>query len=442
MARGLVGASILVALAVVAGLAQGDVDSVRMRVEKRFALLPIANGVVLTPRFKTDVRSIEVADSAISIDGTPVSGGELKQRLGADADLVLQVSYLDPAVRRTLANAPAATPPPAPPGTSGTTLELPPIPDQPLRRTRRRDDVVRIGGSVSIDSDESVEGDVVVIGGHANVNGQVDGELVVVGGSATLGPEADIGRDVTVVGGGLSRDPGAVIRGKVQDVGFGGVPWRRGEWSRWGDWDWNPMDGLYPIAKFMGTLMRMGLLMLLAGLVILVARTPVEQISERAMAEPGKSWITGFLIEILFVPVLVMTIFVLLISIIGIPLLILVPFAIVAAMVVFLLGFTGVAFALGKVLQARAEQLRGRPYLATFVGITTILTPLLLARLINLTGGFVDGLGFIVGLLLLVGFVSEYMAWTFGLGAAVLAWFGRSRPVTSVPAIPSPTVST
>jgi hypothetical protein len=441
MAKALIAAPLLIVLAAVAGSAQGDVNSVRMRVEKRFVVLPIGNGVVLTPRFSTDVRSIEVADSTIAIDGNPVSGGELKQRLGDDAALVLQVSYLDPATRRTLAagqSAPAL--PPADP--TAVTVDPRSTADVPVRRARRRDDVVRIGGSVSIDADESVEGDVVVIGGSASVDGQIDGELVVVGGSATLGPQADIGRDVTVVGGGLSRSPTAVIRGKVQDVGFGGVPWRRGDWGGWGDWDWNPMQGLYPFGRFMGTLMRMGLLMLLAGFVILVARTPVELISERATAEPGKSWVIGFLIEILFVPVLVLTIVVLAVSIIGIPLLVLVPFAIVGTMVVFLVGFTGVAYALGGVLQTRVEQLRDRPYLATFVGIMAILSPLLIARLINLTEYLVGGLGFIAGTFILVGFVSEYMAWTFGLGAAILAWFGRPRPVAPVPAPPLPTITT
>jgi hypothetical protein len=133
---------------------------------------------------------------------------------------------------------------------------------------------------------------------------------------------------------------------------------------------------------------------------------------------------------------------VLAVSIIGIPLLVLVPFAIVGTMVVFLVGFTGVAYALGGVLQTRVEQLRDRPYLATFVGIMAILSPLLIARLINLTEYLVGGLGFIAGTFILVGFVSEYMAWTFGLGAAILAWFGRPRPVAPVPAPPLPTITT
>ena len=71
--------------------------------ESRFEVLPIANGVVLTPRFRTAVKSIELSDSTIAIDGTPVTGSELRERLGNDAELVLQLSYLTPAARRALA---------------------------------------------------------------------------------------------------------------------------------------------------------------------------------------------------------------------------------------------------------------------------------------------------------------------------------------------------
>ena len=345
-------------LAVVAGSAQSDVNSIRARLEKRFEILPIANGIVLTPRFRSAVRSIEISDSTIAVDGAPVTGSELRQRLGDDADAVLQLSYLDPQARRNLARGqdqPATKPvEPIAPALDPDSTQDPP----PTRRARRRDDVVRIGGSVSIAADESVRGDVVVIGGSATVDGQVDGELVVVGGSARLGPQADIRRDVTVVGGGLSRDPKAVIRGRVQEVGFGG-PLGFGDWSWRRNWGgWNPMDGIYPIARFVGTLVRIALLALLTALVLFVARTPVEQIADRVAAEPVKSWIVGFLAEILFVPVLVLTVVVLAISIIGIPLLLLVPVAIVAGIVALLVGFTGVAYHLGRVVQNRVDALR------------------------------------------------------------------------------------
>jgi hypothetical protein len=239
-----------------------------------------------------------------------------------------------------------------------------------------------------------------------------------------------------VVGGGIRRHANAVINGKMQEIGFDamfGPNWGpRDAWARW-----NPMGAFYPFARFMGTLVRVGLLMLLAGLVLLVARTPVEQIADRAAMEPVKSWAVGFLAEILFVPLLVFTVVVLAISVIGIPLLVLVPVAIVALMVVFLVGFTGVAYQIGRLLEVRVDWLRARPYGATLAGIILILSPLLVARLLGLSGAG----GFIVWLLVAAGFVAEYIAWTTGLGAAALTRFGRSTPPSQIVSQP-PMMST
>jgi hypothetical protein len=295
--------------------------------------------------------------------------------------------------------------------------------------------VVKIGGSVKVASDERVTDDVVVVGGSADVDGQVDGDLVVVGGSATLGPNADIRSDVTVVGGALNQDPKAYIGGKVQNVGFGEIPFG-GDWGRHRSWrNWDPIGRFRPVGRFMGTAVRVGLLMLFSALVLFIARTPVERIAERAAAEPLKSWVVGFLAEILFVPLLIMTVFVLLVSIIGIPLLVLVPLAIVGAMLAFLVGFTGVAYYVGGLLQSHVEQLRARPYAATLAAILLIVSPLLLARIVGLTGE----LGFIVGILVAVGMVVEYLAWTTGLGAAALVRFAKPThpPVEVMP--PAPT---
>jgi hypothetical protein len=122
-----------------------------------------------------------------------------------------------------------------------------------------------------------------------------------------------------------------------------------------------------------------------------------------------------------------MTAVVLAISIIGIPLLVLLPVAIVALLVVMLVGFTGVAYHIGRLLQDKVDVLRTRPYAATFTGILLIVSPVLLARLVGLTGD----LRFIVWPIAAVGFLLEYAVWTAGLGAAALARFNR-------PALPPP----
>ena len=410
--------------------ARTDGQDLGSRARQRFQILPLRNGVALMPRFRSAVRSIEISGGTIAVDGDTVTGAELRQKLGPDTDLVLQLSYLDPSSLRGLLGPGTATRPA--PETPGSNPQTP-----STRTTTRRGSVVRFGGDVTIPEDETVTDDVVVIGGNAVVDGQVDGDLVVIGGTARLGPRAAIRRDVKIVGGTLVRDPGALVGGRVEEVGVGGGahfsrPWfRRGSFGRlW------PFGGISPGVRFMGTLVRVALLVLLVWIVVLVAETPVERIAERAAAEPVKSWVIGCLAELLFVPVLILTVVMLAISIIGIPLLPLVPLALVALFVVFLVGFTGVTHWIGRRAGGDTDRSSRRPYLTTLVGIAVILSPLLLGRLVGLTGS----LGFLATGLIVVGLLVEYVTWTLGFGAAALVRFGRplhssarSQPPQSMP---------
>ena len=89
MARAFVAAPIFLMLVVLGASAQSHVDELRSRLESRFEIVPIANGVVLTPRFRTSIKSVELSSSTIAIDGAPVTGQELHDRLGNDAALIL-----------------------------------------------------------------------------------------------------------------------------------------------------------------------------------------------------------------------------------------------------------------------------------------------------------------------------------------------------------------
>ena len=397
------------------------------RIERRYDVLPLQNGLALRPKDRVrDVRSIELSDGAIAINGAPVTGSELRARVGADADLLLQLSYLEPAARRALfglaegTETPAAREEPAP---EAATPEAAPAARRP-ERTRHSGTQMRIGGSVRVETDEAVE-DVVVIGGSAHVDGQVDGEVVVIGGVAVLGPHADVRRDVTIVGGVLKRDPGARVGGKVNAIGFGSTgvgigplrrglvlsPFRRG-------------FGLSPFLSLAATLVRLALLCLLVCLVLLVASGLVEKVADHAAAEPWKAGFVGLLAQILFLPVLVVTIVVLAVSIIGIPLLVLLPFAMIGLLVVGLVGFTAVAYGVGRRVERQLGGASEQPYLAALTGLVVLLSPVLLARLVGLGGGILGVASF--GLVL-IGFLVEYLAWTVGFGAAALARFG-SRP--------------
>jgi hypothetical protein len=178
-----------------------------------------------------------------------------------------------------------------------------------------------------------------------------------------------------------------------------------------------------------GTLTRLAILCLLAALVILIGHRYAERAGDRATREPLKAGATGFLSQLLFVPLLVITILVLVVTIIGIPFLLLLPFVFVALGVVFVVGFAGVAERLGQAVSGRTGWSTSNPYATTSLGIALIMLPTLLSRLIGLAGGMLFPMSFGLGV---IGWLVEYLAWTIGFGALALTRFDRdSRPVTS-----------
>jgi hypothetical protein len=412
--------------------AQGEARNqiaLRNQIERRFDVLPLHDGVLLRPKSRMPgVRSIELTGGTIAVDGTPATGAELRDRLGPDADLVLRLSYLDPDERRAMFGAATRTPQAEreitpPPPASAPSPPSPPSGPTPPRRIRHSDERVRFGGSVTVDADETVE-DVVVIGGSADIQGQVSRDVVVIGGVLDMGPQADVGRDVTVVGGTLHRDPHSRIGGRVNEIGASGLNLERWRWrSRlpfapvflWG----SMWGGLFALVS---TITRFAVLSILASIVLLVGGDYVERVSARAAAEPIKSGLVGVLAQLLFVPVLILTIVVLVVTIVGIPLLALIPFALLALALVALVGFTAVARYVGRLVSARLGLSQPNPYLTAIIGIIVVMSPVMIGRIIGLADGLVFPL---TAALVALGFMVEYMAWTIGFGAVALSRFAR-----------------
>jgi hypothetical protein len=424
--------------------------ALRARLERRFDVLPIRGGVVLRPRTATTgVRSIEIVGGIIAVDGQAVTGAELRSRLPTEADLILQLSYLDDTQRQavlgtstesapaaagvpSLPEAPQAPAPPAPPAelpppatTALSTDGNPERSDRPRRSRRHRNrngDVVRFGGTVNVAEGETIPGDVVVIGGAARVYGTVNGEVVVVGGSAELRPKADVDGDVVVVGGALRRDPGARIGGELQEVGVGPININWGGPGR----EFREWVGAGPFGRtisLVSTLVRVGVVCLLAALVMLFARDYTERIVNRAVAEPFKAGAVGFLAQILFVPVLIVTCILFAVTIIGIPLLLLIPFAILGLIVLALVGFSAVATYLGRLVSPRFGWTEYGPIATTVIGVLVVTAPVILGRVVGLAGG---PFWFFATALVGVGLLVKYLAWTVGMGAVALERFSRS----------------
>ena len=264
------------------------------------------------------------------------------------------------------------------------------------------------------------------------------GEVTVVAGSLHLGPEAIVRRDVTVVGGSLNRDPGARVYGKVSEVGMGGqspaTP-RAGPFSRGRAFPFRAQFS--SVGGFLGTLLRIALLILFALIVVVLSGRFVNAIADRAAAEPLRSGLAGLLAEVLFVPLLILTVVVLAVSIVGIPLLILVPFAVVLAFVLMLVGFTGVSSVVGRFITNRFGINRG-PYVTVAIGVLAVVGITVIARLFALIGGLVFGV-VVSNSLAAVGYFSEYIAWTIGIGAVILTWLGARRRGTPTATVAGPT---
>src|SRR3954469_25891640 len=104
--------------------------ALRTDLESRYDVVPLSNGIGLRPKASnSEVRLIEVSD-AVSVNGVVVTGRELRDRVGADAEKILKLSYLDPAVRGALF-AEVSEPVPQP--------DVPPAPVAPVEPDRERD---------------------------------------------------------------------------------------------------------------------------------------------------------------------------------------------------------------------------------------------------------------------------------------------------------------
>ncbi len=454
--KGLVGGVVLALAIAVGAAAQTDVTALRDQARARFDVVTLTGGVGLVPKTPiAGVRLIEVRDGAVSINGEPASAKDVRTKLGKDADLVLRVTYLDAAGVATLTGAipggagivPEPPAPPVPP--------TPPTPPGDDRRDRRgkgdRDGIVKFGGNVTVEEGDRVAGEVVVFGGTARILGTVEDELVVMGGTAdlqgtvegdvnvvggtlTLGPKSVVEGDVSVAGGTLRREAGSRVDGKIDEVGVGdGGMAMPGKWGK----KRQSVSRGFSIGSFAGTLWRGVLLLLLTFVMIAIGGRYVRPIAMRASAEPVRAGLTGLLAEVLFVPVLVLTVVVLAVSIIGIPFLLLLPFALVLVALVALGGFSGVALELGRTLAGRIGFVTSSLYAQAAVGVGAVILLTLVGRGLRLLGGGFFG-GFLGGTLLALGLMIEFLVWTVGLGAAIWVLRRSRGRVPYEPVAPAP----
>jgi hypothetical protein len=400
----------LVSIPTVSAMAQGAPAEHRellSRIEQHYEVVPSSNAISLVPKSgDRDVRLVHISQGVIAINGTTVTGKELRDRLGADADLIVRLSYLTADERRNLFALRAE----ADPGDRRS--------DQGNRRRSSRERV-RIFGNINIEEEEQVDGQAVAVIGSVRVNGEVRQEVVAVLGSVELGPKAVVHGDVVSIGGRIRRAPGSQIDGAITEISIGeagahlNAPWV-GSMS---------VAGFDEVPRLFLSTFRLLLLIIVAGIAYVVARGSVEGSAQRAVDNAPKALLVGLAAELLFAPVLALTAVLLALSIIGIPLLLLLPFAVVVLILLALAGFTGTAAALGQGARRRFG-IGGDPgFLDVVLGVLIVLSPVLLGRMLALASWDNP----LTWILILTGTGFEFLAWTTGFGAVLMNTFSRWR---------------
>lgn len=280
-------------------------------------------------------------------------------------------------------------------------------------------DVVKFGKDITVDTGETVPGDVVCIGGNIYVKGTVQGSVVSIGGDVFVSSTGVVEKDATSIGGDVKKEPGAIVRGSTEGMAF--VPtrfllFRPGAfWSR----------GI----GFLVTLLIILFLFFLSIISLALVPKNVRKIKDEVTRNAWKSALIGFLGEILILPAFIL----LIITIIGIPVAFLIlPLFILVALI---LGYTSVSLIVGEKLKQNTNIKPQTQMLTLALGVLAVEFLILLASFLRIFCGFFSALCLIF---VILGCMITYVVFTVGFGGALLTLLGtrpkdKPVPVSSAP---------
>jgi len=274
-------------------------------------------------------------------------------------------------------------------------------------------DLVVFGGNVKVEEDATIRGDAVVIGGNVTLDGIVEGSLVIIGGSTNMGETSVVEGDLVTVGGSLSRDPGSEIEGEVvtnipaPDIQIPDVP----SPPRVPDVPSPPTFNFDPIGNFFGMLFTAISVSLLAMLASLFLQPQIERVSQAVVGQPVIAGSIGLLTGVMAPVVLV----ILTVTIILIPVTVLAAMALALA---WLFGMIAIGTEVGERFTKAINQTWAPPLTA---GMGTFLTMVVVGGI-----GMVPCIGWLVASLVALA----------GIGGVVLTIFGtQSYPRVVVPTV-------
>ena len=280
-------------------------------------------------------------------------------------------------------------------------------------------DLVVFGGNVMIEEEAVVRGDMVVIGGNVTLNGIVSGSTVSIGGSTSMSETAVVKGDLVTVGGSLTRDPGSKVEGEVvtnipaPNIQIPEVPSAPNPPSPPNplnfNFDFNPIGSFF---QMIGTAIAVSLLAMLASLFL---QPQVERVSQAIVGQPVIAGSFGLLTGVMAPVVLV----ILTITLILIPVALL---AIIVLALAWLFGLIAIGTEVGERFTHAISQTWAPPLTA---GLGTFL-------MMIVVGG--------IGLVPCIGWLVASLVALLGIGGVALTLFGtRSYPQVAAPLTAPPT---
>lgn len=145
--------------------------------------------------------------------------------------------------------------------------------------------LVVFGGLATLEKGSVVNGDVALTGGSLNANGEIKGSITSVGGSINLSDTAIVDGDINTVGGTLNRTNLAVVKGNISSSAPGNIRLPL-NWNFYNlrNIPWN--DIFHPIGSVLWGIFQSLAIAALALLVVLFMPTPTRRVSNSIIAQP------------------------------------------------------------------------------------------------------------------------------------------------------------
>ncbi len=265
-------------------------------------------------------------------------------------------------------------------------------------------DVAVFGGNLEIIG--TITGDAAVFGGNTKNKGIIENDLMVVGGTVVLDSGSTVQGNINMVGGTVDRDEHAEVFGEIESVQIEALEKILPRISKVFRFPRMIPGGprVFPRVIFIGMLVVVYVFNLL---ILLIFPRAIDRVADKIEKNVWASVGLGLAMEILFIPLIVLFA----VSIIGIPLMLLLPFAVLLALH---FGFSSLAFVIGdRVSRGFNWKVENRVGQFSLGWLAVMIIPII---------------SILIGPpIVVIGVVIMYVAFTIGLGAVIYALIKRKE---------------